>query len=41
MMYTHNNLRDTYDIMTRVFNLIKNRYQYIPKFIQLDGEHTL
>ena len=41
VVYTHSRLSDTYDIMVNAFNLIKNKYQYNPKHIQLDGERTL
>ena len=41
MIYTHTQLKDTYNVMIRAFNLIKNQYQYTLKYIHLDKEYIL
>ena len=41
MIYTYIQLKDTYNVMIRAFNLIKNQYQYTLKHIHLDKEHIL
>ena len=41
IIYTYTQLKDTYNVIIRAFNLIKNQYQYTPKHIHLDKEHIL